>query len=172
MLPILRDPESTNVPASTNAADVVSPFAVAPPTTVVPVTVSVTPAGICVTCHVAAVVFVYCKPVTVVFAVSALFTVRASDTMPFAPKTAVSAEPGDPVGSQLAASDQLVVAVEKLAPFQTYVVAAGATCAEAAIEANKNNERIFRSGGILRVRAFIILLRFLTLDTDVVQVKI
>src|SRR5262245_28327771 len=78
------------------------PVPVRPPTLAVPLTVNALPVGMSVTCHVPLTVFVNCKPVIVVVALTTLFIVTISATVTSAPKTAVSAAAGGPAGVQFA----------------------------------------------------------------------
>src|SRR6185295_781811 len=91
------------------AAAVIKPStAPNPPTVTPPVTVNVTPAGICVTCHVPLVVLVINSDVIVVSTLTTLLTVDKLAEVPTAPNTAVSLAPGLPVlGFQSAFTFQL-----------------------------------------------------------------
>src|SRR4051812_2869783 len=92
-----------------------------PPTAIGPLTVSVTPEGICVTCQAVLGKFVYVNAVMVVLTLTTLLMVVTSGPVPVGLKTALSDAPGFPVlGFQFALMFQLLA--PGLATFQTNVV--------------------------------------------------
>lgn len=115
LLPIVNPPVIASVPPPSIAADVTRPFtATLKPTVVAPLTVSVTPAGICVTCHAPEVVFVKFSVAIVVFAGTTLLTVVEFAEVPVAPKVATSVneppKPGKFATSQFPLTFQLFAA--------------------------------------------------------------
>lgn len=121
LLPMVNPPLSNNVPLPFIAAEVTKLFtATLKPTVVGPLTVSVTPAGICVTCHAPEVVLVKFKFAIVVFAGTTLLIVEALADVPVAPNVAVSVveppKPGKLATSQFPFTFQLFAA--GLATFQ------------------------------------------------------